>query len=160
MAFWRLSKLNLKSCIRSEISTPKRNTISLTMVGYLYGYNNTNTINQTFSWRIPYSSQHGLAALINVQDKTYISEGKILLSSCSGKMDSLLHKYLFTALSEIVHFVTLLVWWVRIKSGTTFNNSAHINPWKPVSNVLRELADVISRPLSMIFEKPQIKDPQ
>lgn len=65
--FWKVSNLNLKSCIKSELSTPKRNTISVAMLGYLYGYDYTGIIGQTFSCRILYSSEHRLAALINVQ---------------------------------------------------------------------------------------------
>lgn len=65
--FWKVSNLNLKNCIKSELSTPKRNAISIAMLGYLYGYDYRGIIGQTFFCRILYSSHYRLAALINVQ---------------------------------------------------------------------------------------------
>jgi len=62
-----VSNLNLKSCIKPDLGTPRRNDISIAMLGYLYGYDYTGIIGQTFSCRILYSSQHRLTALANIR---------------------------------------------------------------------------------------------
>lgn len=158
MMFWKVSNLNLKNCIKSELSTPKRNAVSIAMLGYLYGYDYRGIIGQTFFCRILYSSHYRLAALINVQvtKSTFEKERFYSVFALGRWMLCRMNSFSSLAVKKIILSPSLF-------SGRESSQGllARAQPiqvhggHQPASNVLRERADVLARPLSITFEKQQ-----